>query len=282
MHPLTLLASGLLRPRAAAAGRRAGAAGRAVEVRVQGDQVDREDHAGRASSRRRRGTHRRPSEYGFYANVNPTVDHPRWSQATEQRIGEVGRRDDADVQRLRRAGGDAVCGDGFAGELTDRTAQYAESTARAAGQQARPGRDAVLGRLEARSREPDRIRAAHDRDAGADLPALSLTRHAAAEDHRRQFRSATSADARDCSRSSTAASTLSPTRSSSRRRQHLAGSSTTSSPTRSFARDAAPCCRSCRWPPRRPTAAIKWLGAARWKQVHQLTYVAEGGCLSRM
>jgi sulfoxide reductase catalytic subunit YedY len=33
-----------------------------------------------------------PSEYGFYANVNPNVDHPRWSQATEQRIGESGRR----------------------------------------------------------------------------------------------------------------------------------------------------------------------------------------------
>jgi sulfoxide reductase catalytic subunit YedY len=32
------------------------------------------------------------SEYGFYANVNPDVDHPRWSQATEQRIGESGRR----------------------------------------------------------------------------------------------------------------------------------------------------------------------------------------------
>ncbi|MBB3711569.1 sulfoxide reductase catalytic subunit YedY [Limimaricola variabilis] len=28
-----------------------------------------------------------PNEYGFYANVNPTVDHPRWSQATERRIG---------------------------------------------------------------------------------------------------------------------------------------------------------------------------------------------------
>ena len=33
-----------------------------------------------------------PGEYGFYANVNPTHDHPRWSQATEQRIGESGRR----------------------------------------------------------------------------------------------------------------------------------------------------------------------------------------------
>lgn len=33
-----------------------------------------------------------PSEYGFYANVNPQVDHPRWSQATERRIGEFRRR----------------------------------------------------------------------------------------------------------------------------------------------------------------------------------------------
>lgn len=33
-----------------------------------------------------------PDEYGFYANVNPAVDHPRWSQATERRIGEFGRR----------------------------------------------------------------------------------------------------------------------------------------------------------------------------------------------
>ena len=31
-------------------------------------------------------------EYGFYANVNPAVDHPRWSQATERRIGETRRR----------------------------------------------------------------------------------------------------------------------------------------------------------------------------------------------
>jgi sulfoxide reductase catalytic subunit YedY len=33
-----------------------------------------------------------PHEYGFYSNVNPTVDHPRWSQATERRIGELRRR----------------------------------------------------------------------------------------------------------------------------------------------------------------------------------------------
>ena len=33
-----------------------------------------------------------PREYGFYANVNPDVPHPRWSQASERRIGELGRR----------------------------------------------------------------------------------------------------------------------------------------------------------------------------------------------
>lgn len=34
-----------------------------------------------------------PDEYGFYSNVNPEVSHPRWSQTTERRIGEWGRRD---------------------------------------------------------------------------------------------------------------------------------------------------------------------------------------------
>ena len=34
-----------------------------------------------------------PGEYGFYANVNPDVDHPRWSQKKERRIGEFFRRD---------------------------------------------------------------------------------------------------------------------------------------------------------------------------------------------
>ena len=34
-----------------------------------------------------------PNEYGFYSNVNPEVDHPRWSQKRERRIGELGMRD---------------------------------------------------------------------------------------------------------------------------------------------------------------------------------------------
>ncbi|MCK5576330.1 MAG: molybdopterin-dependent oxidoreductase, partial [Sphingomonadales bacterium] len=33
-----------------------------------------------------------PHEYGFYANVNPEVSHPRWSQARERRIGEFRKR----------------------------------------------------------------------------------------------------------------------------------------------------------------------------------------------
>lgn len=34
-----------------------------------------------------------PNEYGFYSNVNPEVDHPRWSQAKERRLGEFFKRD---------------------------------------------------------------------------------------------------------------------------------------------------------------------------------------------
>jgi sulfoxide reductase catalytic subunit YedY len=37
-------------------------------------------------------TRANPTEYGFYSNVNPDVDHPRWSQATERRIGEFLKR----------------------------------------------------------------------------------------------------------------------------------------------------------------------------------------------
>jgi sulfoxide reductase catalytic subunit YedY len=66
--------------------RRAGAARRAVEIRLQEHQVDRLDPL------YRRGAagdleFKNPREYGFYSNVNPAVDHPRWSQATERRIG---------------------------------------------------------------------------------------------------------------------------------------------------------------------------------------------------
>ena len=62
----------------------------AVEVRLQVGQVDREDPLHREAAADQRGNGPAPSEYGFYSNVNPEVDHPRWSQATERRIGEDG------------------------------------------------------------------------------------------------------------------------------------------------------------------------------------------------
>ena len=40
-------------------------------------------------------------EYGFYANVNPEVDHPRWSQARERRLGELFKRETLMFKRLR-------------------------------------------------------------------------------------------------------------------------------------------------------------------------------------
>jgi sulfoxide reductase catalytic subunit YedY len=66
--------------------RRADPAGGAVEIRVQVDQVDRADHPDRHHAATTWNM-LQPSEYGFYANVNPMVDHPRWSQASERRIG---------------------------------------------------------------------------------------------------------------------------------------------------------------------------------------------------
>ena len=63
-----------------------------VEVRVQERQVASCGSGSPASSPRRPGSKAAAQEYGFYSNVNPEVDHPRWSQATERRIGEFRRR----------------------------------------------------------------------------------------------------------------------------------------------------------------------------------------------
>ena len=92
-----------LRRDAAQPERRADPAGRALEIRLQGDQVDRAHHLVENQPPTTWNI-QDPREYGFYSNVNPEVDHPRWSQATERRIGEVagylpsGVR--PDVQRL--------------------------------------------------------------------------------------------------------------------------------------------------------------------------------------
>ena len=47
-----------------------------------------------------------PNEYGFYSNVNPEVDHPRWSQGSERRIGEFSKR----PTQMFNGYGDAVAG----------------------------------------------------------------------------------------------------------------------------------------------------------------------------
>jgi methionine sulfoxide reductase catalytic subunit len=92
MHPLTILASGLygeaLPPQDGAPIRLVvpwkygfKSIKSIVKIRLVKDQPDTtwNDYASR--------------EYGFYSNVNPNVDHPRWSQARETRIGEYGKRD---------------------------------------------------------------------------------------------------------------------------------------------------------------------------------------------
>ena len=89
MHPLTILDGRPLRRGAAEPGRRAAPSGRAVEVRLQEREVDRQDPVRREAAAQHLAAVQAPNEYGFYANVNPTVDHPRWSQATERRLRRV-------------------------------------------------------------------------------------------------------------------------------------------------------------------------------------------------
>ena len=62
-----------------------------MEVRLQEHQVDREIALVEAQPPTSWNRYA-PGEYGFYSNVNPAVDHPRWSQASERRIGELSRR----------------------------------------------------------------------------------------------------------------------------------------------------------------------------------------------
>ncbi len=107
MHPLTLLDAGHVRPDAAEPERRAGAPCRAVEVRFQIGQVDRARSASLTRpAEDRLECRRRRANTASISNVNPNVDHPRWSQASERRIGEDGffaaKAQDPDVQRLHR------------------------------------------------------------------------------------------------------------------------------------------------------------------------------------
>ena len=70
--------------------------------------------------RRTPGNWRRLDEYGFYANVNPTVDHPRWSQAREIRLpGFFRNRPTRNVQWIRRSGCGPVCRHGSEEEFLE-------------------------------------------------------------------------------------------------------------------------------------------------------------------
>ena len=77
-----------LRQAGAEAERRADPAGRAVEIRLQDRSSRSSASSSPTSGRSASGSRCRPSEYGFWANVNPEVPHPRWSQATEKRARE--------------------------------------------------------------------------------------------------------------------------------------------------------------------------------------------------
>ena len=83
---------GALRPRSAQPERRATSPRRSLEVRLQGHQVHRARCASSITEPPTTWHKMGPDEYGFYANVNPEVDHPRWSQAKERRIGELIKR----------------------------------------------------------------------------------------------------------------------------------------------------------------------------------------------
>ena len=137
-----------------------------------------------------------PNEYGFYSNVNPEVDHPRWSQATERRLGGgsalVGANSDADVQRLRRAGRQPLHGSRSRARTTDRARRLrmtqrwvvivktrlgrvlgAVRAARAAslrlrGRPRRKSRRANLERLRQNGAEPADVDALHHADSPLD------------------------------------------------------------------------------------------------------------------
>jgi methionine sulfoxide reductase catalytic subunit len=91
MHPLTLLATGLYgRPMPA----QNGAPVRLVVPWKYGFKSVKSIVRIRFTERQPATSWSRsaPREYGFYANVNPQVDHPRWTQSRERRIGELRRR----------------------------------------------------------------------------------------------------------------------------------------------------------------------------------------------
>ena len=92
MHPLALLCVGMYGETLPPQDGAPGAHRAAVEVRVQEHQIHRQDQLGEKPAAHHLEYSQRRDEYGFYSNVNPNVDHPRWSQAKERRLGEFRKR----------------------------------------------------------------------------------------------------------------------------------------------------------------------------------------------
>ena len=90
-----------VRQAAAAAERWPDPADHAVEIRLQVGQGARRRSASPTSGRVNFWQAIQPSEYGFWANVNPAVSHPRWSQAQRAAAGQQRDGADANLQRLR-------------------------------------------------------------------------------------------------------------------------------------------------------------------------------------
>lgn len=91
MHPLTIMAAGLYGDRLP---NQNGAPLRLVVPWKYGFKSGKSIVKIRFTDKEPRTTWMKsaPNEYGFYSNVNPAVDHPRWSQANERRIGEFFKR----------------------------------------------------------------------------------------------------------------------------------------------------------------------------------------------
>ena len=64
-----------------------------MEIRFQEHQVHRQNQICHQGTAHNLESLANSHEYGFYSNVNPNVDHPRWSQAKERRLGEIFSRD---------------------------------------------------------------------------------------------------------------------------------------------------------------------------------------------
>ena len=91
-NDLAFMVTGRLRQAAAQRDGRAAAARAAVEIRLQVGQIDRQDLLRRRAPEDLLGRRSGPDEYGFWANVNPEVPHPRWSQASEEILGTGERK----------------------------------------------------------------------------------------------------------------------------------------------------------------------------------------------